>query len=579
MGRRSINTTKSGKYMNPTDQARKEARKRELKKNKKQRMMVRMAVLKGKDPRQLLEEMEHIDLMEYDPNQPPQLNERVLKDKRRKLKETFDRVMHMYEKEDPEFSVELRKMEVEYERKRLQRQIYYEQVKNAERVKLEQIPLPEAPSIQAIPSMIPLPGDIPLPAAYTPKPVHSILKKPLSGDRPKAGHLGIGVNLKRRKAPGPPPGAPPPLSDSEDEEYDPGKDILDNFGHVDIDEHAIPPDSDDDDDDDFHEADVGGKASSAPPAKRRKIRFVDDATHDPEEIEKDTRLKYKAGMMNQANPVVTVKKKEKASKSDGKNDGVEESSSSSSSEGEDNADDDDVDSGSDDDEDRNLADDVSFKLPTPSAIVPPGPPPGVPPGLPPGPPPGLPPMMFRPPALRGGPMGVVARMLPPGPPRGRPPGMPPVLPPGMPPNIRAPPPRLPPGPPGVPPPRMLRPPGLPPSIPPPGMPVLPGITPQNPNVLSAPPSIMKPPHRAEEETRSTATIVAKPQIKNLIGDVTRFTPVALRVKRETKDSKGHIIRQSVKAEEQPTVKTKSAIQAQTKDDAYDVFMKEMEGFL
>lgn len=36
---------------------------------------------------------------------------------------------------------------------------------------------------------------------------------------------------------------------------------------------------------------------------------------------------------------------------------------------------------------------------------------------------------------------------------------------------------------------------------------------------------------------------------------------------------------TVKAEEQPTVKTKSAIQAQTKDDAYDVFMKEMEGLL
>jgi len=31
--------------------------------NKKQRMMVRMAVLKGKDPRLLLEEMENIDLM------------------------------------------------------------------------------------------------------------------------------------------------------------------------------------------------------------------------------------------------------------------------------------------------------------------------------------------------------------------------------------------------------------------------------------------------------------------------------------------------------------------------------------
>lgn len=86
MGRRSINTTKSGKYMNPTDQASKyittlktgrlrpsikntfvssgkEARKKELKKNKRQRQMVRAAVLKNKDPGQILEEMEKIDEM------------------------------------------------------------------------------------------------------------------------------------------------------------------------------------------------------------------------------------------------------------------------------------------------------------------------------------------------------------------------------------------------------------------------------------------------------------------------------------------------------------------------------------
>lgn len=88
MGRRSINTTKSGKYMNPTDQAReytvrwssttntatcflniffytsgKEARKKELKKNKRQRQIVRTAVLRGKDPMQLLGEMEKIDQM------------------------------------------------------------------------------------------------------------------------------------------------------------------------------------------------------------------------------------------------------------------------------------------------------------------------------------------------------------------------------------------------------------------------------------------------------------------------------------------------------------------------------------
>ena len=62
MGKRSTSTTKSGKYMNPTDQARKEARRRELKKNKKQRQMVRAAVLKGKNPRELIVELEKISL-------------------------------------------------------------------------------------------------------------------------------------------------------------------------------------------------------------------------------------------------------------------------------------------------------------------------------------------------------------------------------------------------------------------------------------------------------------------------------------------------------------------------------------
>lgn len=41
----------------------KEARKKELKKNKRQRQMVRAAVLKGKDPMQILAEMEKIDQM------------------------------------------------------------------------------------------------------------------------------------------------------------------------------------------------------------------------------------------------------------------------------------------------------------------------------------------------------------------------------------------------------------------------------------------------------------------------------------------------------------------------------------
>lgn len=51
------------KNLNFTILTGKEARKKELKKNKKQRQMVRQAVLKGKDPSQLLEEMEKIDEM------------------------------------------------------------------------------------------------------------------------------------------------------------------------------------------------------------------------------------------------------------------------------------------------------------------------------------------------------------------------------------------------------------------------------------------------------------------------------------------------------------------------------------
>ena len=41
----------------------KEARKKELKKNKRQRQMVRAAVLKMKDPNQILDELQKIDEM------------------------------------------------------------------------------------------------------------------------------------------------------------------------------------------------------------------------------------------------------------------------------------------------------------------------------------------------------------------------------------------------------------------------------------------------------------------------------------------------------------------------------------
>uniref|UniRef100_A0A2I3TDX8 WBP11 n=1 Tax=Pan troglodytes TaxID=9598 RepID=A0A2I3TDX8_PANTR len=100
---RSTSSTKSGNFMKPIDQAQKEARKRELKKSKKQHMMVPA---------------------------PPQLNEKVLKDKHKKLRETFG-ILRLYEKENPDIYKELRKLEVEYKQKRAQLSQYFDAVKNA----------------------------------------------------------------------------------------------------------------------------------------------------------------------------------------------------------------------------------------------------------------------------------------------------------------------------------------------------------------------------------------------------------------------------------------------------------------
>uniref|UniRef100_A0A8C7AW36 Wbp11/ELF5/Saf1 N-terminal domain-containing protein n=1 Tax=Neovison vison TaxID=452646 RepID=A0A8C7AW36_NEOVI len=120
MGWRSTSSTKSGKFLNPTDQAQKEAWKRELKKNKKQYMMVQAAVLKMKDPKKIIQDMKKLEEMEFNPVQQPQLSEEVLKDKCKKLRETFESNLRLFEKDSPGIYKELKKLEVEYEQKRAQ---------------------------------------------------------------------------------------------------------------------------------------------------------------------------------------------------------------------------------------------------------------------------------------------------------------------------------------------------------------------------------------------------------------------------------------------------------------------------
>ena len=119
----------------------------------------------------------------------------------------------------------------------------------------------------------------------------------------------------------------------------------------------------------------------------------------------------------------------------------------------------------------------------------------------------------------------------------------------------------------------------------------------------------KPP--ISHSKKEGATISAKPQIKHVIGDVTRFMPTALKVKRAVKDSRGRIIKTNtgwcsirvwytvnkneyveiyikyivlfflltVKEEMIATRPTTQALPTQMKGDAYELFMKEMQDFI
>lgn len=101
-----------------------------------------------------------------------------------------------------------------------------------------------------------------------------------------------------------------------------------------------------------------------------------------------------------------------------------------------------------------------------------------------------------------------------------------------------------------------------------------GSQPKTPNVLSAAPQLI---NRKDKDGKNTTTIEAKPQIRNLAADVTRFLPTSLRVKRDDKRKPtSNISRLSERLPETQPLRT---TQPKTKDDAYMQFMQEMEGLL
>uniref|UniRef100_A0A2K6ET81 Wbp11/ELF5/Saf1 N-terminal domain-containing protein n=1 Tax=Propithecus coquereli TaxID=379532 RepID=A0A2K6ET81_PROCO len=528
-------------------QTRKEARKRELKMNKKQHMMVRAAVLKMKDPKQIIQDMEKSDEMEFNPVQQPQLNEKVLKDKRKKLCETFERILRLYEKENLDIYKELGKLEVEYEQKRAQLSQYFDAVKNAQHVEVESIPLPDMPHG---PSNI-LIQDIPLPGAQPP----SILKKtsaygPLTravSILPLLGH-GVPRLPPGRKPPGPPPGPPPPQ-------------VLQMYGHkvgyaLDLPSH------------------MSGKS--------RKKKNIKELTP------------LQAMMLRMAGQEIPEEGREveEFSEDDDEDDSDDsEAEKQAQKQHKEEAHSDSTSTASQQQAPPQSVPPSQIQAPPMPGPPPLGPPPapplrppGPPTGLPPGPPPGAPPFL-RPPGMPGL-RGPLPRLLPPAPPPGRPPGPPPGPPPGLPPGPPpwGPTPRLPPpAPPGIPPPH----PGMmcPPLVPPLG-PAPPGLFPPaplpNPGVLSAPPNLIQRPKAddtsaATIEKKATATISAKPQITNLKAEITRFVPTALRVRRENKGATTSEDDSAAKAA--PKYGPSVPVSVQTKDDVYEAFMKEMEGLL
>uniref|UniRef100_I3NBG8 WW domain-binding protein 11-like n=1 Tax=Ictidomys tridecemlineatus TaxID=43179 RepID=I3NBG8_ICTTR len=561
MGRRSTSSTKSGKFMNPTDQARKEARKREFKKNKKQHMMVGAAVLKMKDPKQIIRDLEKLYEMEFNPVQQPQLNEKVLKDKRKKLRETFERILRLYEKENPDIYKELRKLEVEYEQKRAQLSQYFDAVKNAQHVEVESILLPDMPNV---PSNIFI-QDIPLPGAQPP----SILKK-TSAYGPPTRAVSIlpllGHGVPHLKPSGPPPGPPPPQvmqmygrkvgfaldlpprRQDEDMLHSPE---LAQWGHDDdvsstSEDDGYPEDMDQDKHDDSDTDRLDGESEGDEFVHR------DDTERDNNEEKKSGlsvrfadmpgKSRKKKKNMKELTPLQAMMLRMAGQEIPEEGREVEEFS-------EDDDEDDSDDSEAEKQSQKQHKEDLHS-----DATPMPGPPPLGPPPAPPLQPPG-PPTAFKLYWFLCSSCLFCFVVL------------------------------------GIPPPRpgMMRPPLVPPLGPaPPGL--FPPAPLPNPGVLSAPPNLIQRPKAddtsaATIEKKATATISAKPQITNPKAEITRFVPTALRVRRENKGATATPQRKSEDDSAVPLAKAapKSGpsvpVSVQTKDDVYEAFMKEMEGLL
>jgi WW domain-binding protein 11 len=184
---------KNGRFVNPADQQRKQDRKRELKRNKKQRTETREAIVKSRDPEEIIDQLRHVDEQIYDPDKT---GKETLQIKRKKTLASFYSILSFVRaQKNTSRAKELQNMIDSYENERRVMEEKYNAVIFAREGNLD-IPLPmgfATPDDAMTPaSMIPIPPPAPK--------IHAgILKKP--------------VERKLRKIPPGPPCIPPPEYD------------------------------------------------------------------------------------------------------------------------------------------------------------------------------------------------------------------------------------------------------------------------------------------------------------------------------------------------------------------------------
>lgn len=191
---RKTAATKGGKYMNPTDQARKEDRKKQLKKHKKQREQVREAVIKNKNPNTVLDELAKLDSLEFDPENPCPYADRVMQEKRQRLRSTFFKILEYYKNTNKLDQWKEHQDEFnQYEKEKESKKSLFQAVIKAKNWSVDHIPLPETPQPDA--GFFMMGGSsssIAPPVGLPPKNYHA-----------------VGPSSNARQAPGPPPGPPP----------------------------------------------------------------------------------------------------------------------------------------------------------------------------------------------------------------------------------------------------------------------------------------------------------------------------------------------------------------------------------